>query len=499
VLWRKFLPITNLGMRREALTGSGEFYKKKLIEYLEVSRGLFPKMDSFIEGTLADCILFDKNSKTEYWLEAKATTVSLTDTDFISELAKYLSAYLNKSPENRFKMIIGVQNYRNKEDFEKIYEELDEASLKKLLDSLITVAERSSKEIITNAKFTDIKKFFEDTEIIRATSQKLQDAIEKRRPKPPLIPKLSDAKYAAEVLDRYKTNEPLKEEDFLVSNLFQLKIPKEIVISETSFTTKREFCQANPEILLPRVQILSKKVYSFFEIQPHSNLGIALNVQSSKKVEINKWGDSIGNVNIILFLLHRWIEDLCYEKGLAFDERTDRYFFFDEYPRKYPKNIRWKSPHRTSVKPVITPVMRDDGTVYYYAHRAVQILIRSLWGEYFVQLIPGRIFTGDCYTPYPGDISDKLDRAYRKSNFTRNKNQLNDVLFWSKFLFSDKSTMLQSFLSLNQQKKILSISEQVGVWADRKPNAVESDTEEESEEITTSQVLDSFLETNEED
>ena len=209
------MPITNIGKQREALTGSTEFYKKKLIEYLEVSRGLIPKMDSFIEGTLADRILSDRNGKTEYWLEAKAETASLGEADFVAELAKYLSAYLNKSAQNRFKMIIGVQDYRNKEFFRKIYQELDEPSLKKLIKLLTEVADKYSKEIIKKANFGDIKRFFEDTEIIRATPQKLQDAIEQRRPKPPLRPKLPDAKYAVDVLDRYKKNEPLEEEDFL--------------------------------------------------------------------------------------------------------------------------------------------------------------------------------------------------------------------------------------------------------------------------------------------
>jgi hypothetical protein len=493
------LPITNLGKQREALTGSTEFYKKKLIEYLEVSRGLIPKMDSFIEGILADCILSDKNGKTEYWLEAKATTVSLGEADFIAELAKYLSAYLSKSLQNRFKMIIAVQDYRKKEYFRKIYQELDEPTLEKLVEFLIEQADENSKKIIKKANFSDIKRFFEDTEIIRATSQKLQDAIDQRRPKPPLRPRLPDAKYAVDVLDRYKKNEPLNEEDFLVSNLFQLRLPKEIFVSETPFNTERDFFRLTPEIMPPPIRIVGKKAYSFFDINPQTPLGIALKVQSTEKAKIGKWDDRKDNRNIILFLLHRWIEDLCNEKGLSFDQRTERYFFSDEYPRKYPKTMHWKS-QRTNVRDVITPVKREDGTVYYYAHRAVQILIRSLWGEYFVQLIPGRVFTGDCYTPYPSSISDKLDRAYRKSNFTRNKNQLNDVLFWSKILFSEKGAMIKNFAKLEKRHQvIIPIIEQVGVSANRKPNAIESDTDEEDEEITTSQVLDSFLEESEGD
>ena len=69
------MPITNIGKQREALTGSTEFYKKKIVEYLEVSRGLIPKMDSYIEGTLADRVLSDKNGKTEYWLAKKSASL----------------------------------------------------------------------------------------------------------------------------------------------------------------------------------------------------------------------------------------------------------------------------------------------------------------------------------------------------------------------------------------------------------------------------------------
>jgi hypothetical protein len=495
------VPITNLGKQREALMGNTEFYKRKVVEYLEVSRGLFPKMDSYIEGILADVVLSEKDDKNEYWLEVKATTISLGNAEFVSELGKYLSAYLIRSPQNRFKIIIAVQDYRDKEYFTNVYHELDEDSIRKLLKFLLTVADENSKKTIQKAEFKDIITFFENTEVIRADSQALQDAVEKRRPKPPMKPKLSDAEYAVKVLDRYRNIKPLDEEDTIVSNLFQLELPKEIWISETPYNSKKEFQKDHQEIILPPIRFINKKAYSFSDISPQSPLGITLRARSFQKTELEKWNDSSENNNIILYLLYEWIRDLCYEKGLAFDDRTEQYFFFDEPSRIYPKRVHWKS-QRSNVRDVITPVKREDQTIYYYSHRAVQVAIRSLWGGYFAQLIPGRVFSGDCFTPYPGDISDRLDRVYRKSLFSRNKNQLNDVIFWSQFLFSGKAMPIGSFLGSGKNRKnMIQVSDQVGVSASRKPNAIEKgdDEEEETEEITTSQILDSFLGENEEE
>lgn len=126
------MPIFNLGKRRESLTGSAEAYKIKVIGYLE-ARGFYLHQDSFVEGTLPDAILIRKNEDREYWLEAKATTVSLKNANFVKEMANYLRFYLTRSPTNRFKMIFVIKDYHNPSLFESIYDKIDEEEIQNYL------------------------------------------------------------------------------------------------------------------------------------------------------------------------------------------------------------------------------------------------------------------------------------------------------------------------------------------------------------------------------
>jgi len=99
------MPFERLGKVRESLTVNSELYKKHVLRYLE-ARGYYVKASSDVEGTFADAILTRKGDTREYWLEVKAETVSLNDSEFLKQLGKYLASYLYRTKENRFRMII---------------------------------------------------------------------------------------------------------------------------------------------------------------------------------------------------------------------------------------------------------------------------------------------------------------------------------------------------------------------------------------------------------
>jgi len=355
------LPIVNLGKRRESLIGSGELYKKRVIEYLETT-GYYPKMDSFIEGTLADCILSRKGEVREYWLETKATTISLYDAEFASELGRYLAAYLTRSRQTRFKMKLAIQNYRKPEIFEAIYDRIDSHAIGELIGFISKSTDKESREVISKADFADIKQFFDETEVIRADLEGLQRSIEQRHPKPPLKPKLADAEYAAKVLDRYRTNQPLEEKDTLLSNLFALKLPANIFIASTPFGSYRDVREKHPEVLLPILRFAGKEAYTFHPFSVESYLGNILAVESVESCRIEEWDTTQDTTNIILYLTYRWIAGFCRKKGLSYDDRTDSYFFSEATPRRTPKTINWKHPrtNRLCRRKVIKPVLQGE-------------------------------------------------------------------------------------------------------------------------------------------
>src|SRR5206468_11777309 len=57
----------------------------------------------------------------EVWVEAKARTISLSDRDLISEVQSYLSSWLLRQPEARFKLMVFIENARNPAKWETIW------------------------------------------------------------------------------------------------------------------------------------------------------------------------------------------------------------------------------------------------------------------------------------------------------------------------------------------------------------------------------------------
>src|SRR5437870_1900237 len=104
-----------LGKAREATTGSAEDYKAAVRKYME-AMGYAQTTDSSVEGHLADMVFLppaDRPWPHEVWVEAKATALSLSDRDLISEVRSYLSSWLLRQPEARFKLMVFIENVRN--------------------------------------------------------------------------------------------------------------------------------------------------------------------------------------------------------------------------------------------------------------------------------------------------------------------------------------------------------------------------------------------------
>ncbi|MFX0186002.1 MAG: hypothetical protein ACFE95_23200 [Candidatus Hodarchaeota archaeon] len=484
------MPIIHLGKRREALTGSAEAYKKKVIEYLD-TQGYYIFKDSFIEGTFPDYILKRKDDEKEYWLEAKATTISLGEADFVFSLGKYLGYYLSKTEKNRFKMILAVHNYRNPDQFEAVYEMHDDSSIKKVIDFMLEQTPIKISNLIKKANFNEIKQFFEETEVIRADYIQLQEAIEKRLKKVPYRPKLPEADYAAEVLNRYSMNEPINEMEQLCSNLFSLVLPEYIYIGDTEYKEKRQIFLDYPEISFPHFRLLSNQIYSLCPIGKNSALGLVSNIDNIKKIVIKEWDVNIDTRNIVLYFLYRWVDDLCITKNLDYEERTKSYYFKKKTDDYRPMIIRWKKGDTRRPRKVVIPVMSNE-FLYYWAHRAVNLYPKKLWGEYLIEIRPRWIFSGDGRNPYGGDTTDKLDRSYRKSNYNRNINQLNDVLFWYKFLFAESGLPLEKY-SMGNKMPLIYVGDQVTVETSYKPNIKDYDEEYDFESVDPRWILDRFL------
>ena len=260
------MPFERLGKLRESLTVNSELYKKHILRYLE-ARGYYSKASSDVEGTFADVILTRKGDKRDYWLEVKATSVSLGDSDFLQQLAKYLAAYLSRTRENRFKLIIACYQTVNVPLIKAVYDQFDPKAISEILAKMLALSDSVTRTIIEQANSEDPKKFFEDTDIKEVDLMYLLSAEEKVKPTPPSKPTLSEVEYASKVTEEFGDVLPLKGEDKMFLNIFKLEIPSRMHSAKTTYRSSADIFEEKPDVPFPVFDLDNNgKICSFTEL-----------------------------------------------------------------------------------------------------------------------------------------------------------------------------------------------------------------------------------------
>lgn len=134
------------------------------------ARGYFVIASSDVESIFPDIIFQHQFESIENWLEVKATSVSLEESEFIKQLSIYLREYLKRTPQNRFKFWLAA--YKLKSDtFETVFEEFDENKIRDLIKTMNSISAEDVIRIIQEADYSEIKQFFETSQIIEGEPQ----------------------------------------------------------------------------------------------------------------------------------------------------------------------------------------------------------------------------------------------------------------------------------------------------------------------------------------
>lgn len=475
-------PVINLGKRREALPSTGSHYKSKVLQYLG-ARDFYVYQNSDVEGIFEDAILKRKDDDITYLLETKATKINLRSKAFVEEFLKYFIKIIEDKEEKK-KFILVALDFNNRELLDLLFKDNNESVIKSYLDHVLTYADNIQTNVINNKEFKYILTFFKETEIIIGNERQFELAIEKIIKKPPVAPTISDAEYSIGIINRYNDNNPLNKSDVLYSNLLQLNVPRFIYKADTKYRNKGEVYYDNQSINFPVFQLINNVIYTFYKINNFSNLQYACELDTVKQIEIKKWDIDIDTRNIILYLLYRWVDIICSNKGLSRDDRTDAYFFRKKREDVYPIDRTWKPRTRTITRSVVTP-MKYKNKINFWSHRAVNVYVIKLWSEYFLKISPRWLFSKNGIELFDGSTIDKYDRNYRKSNFNRNMNQFNDFLFWQKFLFSGGVRVIENYFK-KQEYPMIFVKENVSVGIDIMPNVGEDRKESELTLLTLS-------------
>lgn len=468
------MPVERIGKLRESLTVNSEEYKKKFLRYLVGRQYYSVKASSDVEATFPDVILTRKGEKREYWLEVKATAISLGNSKFLRQLAQYLAEYLYRTPENRFKLILACYQLVDAQFFDKIFTQFDSEAITGLIKKMCDLSTPQIKATIENASTEELKMFFEDTTVKEADLKGLEFAEAKVTPTPPVKPSIEEADYAAVVITKFGDVPPLKAADKIFLNLFELILPSKIFIAKTPYKSVQDIFTEKPTTY-PPFDLREGQIFSFNPFGWDNPLKDFIASESVIAIDSAEFIKSEKNLYIVKLIINRWIKKRCKKIGLETNKRTNAFY----YPRKFTDTglvtASWKPKSRTSVRELTRP-MKIDEKIYYWVHRGAKISVTVFCGKFYVQIRPRFLFSLDGLEIMEGAKADRKDRYFRKSKYNRNLNQLYDVRFWCRHVFPETEHLevmrLTRFIG-HDPKQLIKITEQLSVDCEYKPNQEE--------------------------
>jgi hypothetical protein len=426
------MPIIKIGRERESLVYTGEAFKNAVRLYLE-SQGYSQTTDSYTEGHFQDMVFVNREVDPGrlFYVEAKASMVSLAQRDFCKELMNYLLLWLRLPREKRFKLLIFIQEASKMRRWEVIFgDEMDEL----ILDEWIEKNKRhlSDKERLEFEEYSrnEILSFFRETCVYIAPAYKLEIVAEEKRKTSALSP----SRMAKNLLEESeRRNHLIKKKCRLISNLMKVELPEHITVVPTTYK--------NPEKILeifPHPFKMSGSVISTFCPPARKTFE---EIASGELETIETQMLMSSNPQELVKLVNYHLKDIMRFRGL----RPYNYLYFFE--PEYDGDIildRWietkDGKKRRVARPMFKEIENSDSVesapvLNYVYHSAVKVSAKIYWGRCYIQISPVRHYTTDGITPIEGEYRDRLDRTFRNPIYNRNPRQLSWIKFWKYYLF----------------------------------------------------------------
>lgn len=495
------MPIERIGKFRESLTVNSEEYKKRFVKYLQARDYYSVKASSDVESTFADIILTRKCEQREYWVEIKATKISLHNSNFLKQFGQYFAEYLRRTPERRFKFILACYEIIDPEYFEEIFTELNSESITTLVRKICAVSSSEIKSTIEKYDIKDWMAFFEESIVKEADFQALEVGKAKIKPKAPLKPTIREADYSAVVVRNFGDVSPLNEPDKLFLNLFEVNLPQKIFMAKTPFSSAQELF-TETQLSFPPFDLTEKKIFTFNPFETSNPLNDFTLHGTIEEFDVNTFLHDEKKHTIVKKIINRWINSQCRQLRLRRDDRTLAYY----YPRNFMDDgvitASWKPNQKKSTRELTRPMKKEE-KIFFWVHKAANIFVTYFNQKFYLQIRPRFLFSLDGLEIMDGVKADSKDRFFRKSNYNRNLNQLYDVRFWASHVFPESKNpdMIKlSKFTTEKQKETIRIGQQLSVDCSYKPN-IDTRTEIEEFDIIESNTeelirLDSYFESD---
>jgi len=426
---------------RETNFQHGEDYKEQIIAYWE-ARDYDLIRDSSDDNTTAD-LVFRKtfeNGSEDLLVESKYSTVSRTDDDFLTEVARYFIRF-QESPDS-FELHFFVRELsaltKWRHIFDSSIQKDDRVSdyFERVVSADVRDEETEKLEAYTEENF---KTFVSKCKVHQAGYEVLKMATERLE---------DSSKYDRDTFT--KEREPINEGAELEPNFARISsLPEKIYIADIDVSAfdkgiKRRIGWEGP-YLFKRNQV--------YTIAPPESipgyLRHAIHVDSISSEDFSKWGENHAQEAKLLLL-----KEVC--RGVLSKKYTCKYDknepdSLSEF-RESCQHLQYNGDHyllfehpdterkRQYVGDRLVTRVFDDGDSFV-RHRAAQIGLKRFDGEYLLTIQVKYLFTktGGKMTLIRGYQSDRLHDAFNQNQYT-NKQAYGEYKHWRDILSINKSS-----------------------------------------------------------
>lgn len=145
----------------------------------------------------------------------------------------------------------------------------------------------------------------------------------------------------------------------------------------------------------------------------------------------------------VMQLLNKSVRGHCLQRGLAYDLRSDRYYFRPERDGSQKKRS-WKVGSRRYSRKVAFPIHGPAGTVKNWIHLACDIRFLRSEAGYVLKLDPGYVFTWDGKKLVPSKVVGPWSTKLKSDEY--NRQVFTHFRFWLSWMLSETGRGVFEFL-----------------------------------------------------
>jgi hypothetical protein len=431
------MPIYNWLGGAEASHATAQHYKDKVVELLQLDGFILVQTSSDV-GKSPDLVFKkpDTEGNTDIYVETKFDDVSLSDKQFLSELATYFVLYTSKKAEP-FDLHLYFRKLKNYSKWNQIFSaNLDnEATCESFFVSLFENKEldEQTREKVKEKGFENFKKFIADTYVNQISYDGLLMKIDARNKGK------KNHRYGYEYFIRELS--PLKQKQEIIGNFAEIMKYSGSIYSWEIGTTKYAEIYSKVERYEP-VYLKGRYLYSLDPVYG-VNLRQFLNEKTLKVFNPEDWLlegyvlEGSDKLSILQTLYKKYILNF----GVA--KKGCKHVHYKSSDILYFSHADYSQPI-TEVDGKQVARLFKDTVSPFVKHEAIEIEVKIYNQRLFAFFSPVVLFTDNNRELITGSDVKRLHEKFSPNRFDTNSTILGDMRWWFNYLNDKGKSLLET-------------------------------------------------------